>query len=746
MTPSMPESRHWGRALLVFAVCTVIFIWPWIIGDSTIPGASKSQFFPDLLFIAQSWFRGESASWNPYLFAGHPQIADYHGVLLTPYTLLAALDSNPGTRAFDAMTFLFLFLGGTGMIFFGRLNRWHWVASTISALTFMFGGAAIWRIDETGLILAYSLLPLALLYLEFTLRRKNYIYAVVAGVLMTAVLLTRNHLAVLAAALFIARTLWFLLAPPWRAESFRRTLLPALTAFVVCAALSFMPILYTIGLLKHVGPAGADTGAALIPLHFLTFVVPNLFSSSGALENFWGPPSANWPDAALHLSPNMLVLYAGALPVLLMGLIFYPCFWRGRGLVFCFAILFFAFAYALGAHGPIFNLLQTLVPGLRYLATPVDAALFGNVLIAFVTGYLLNVFLTFRANPAALLITGSAILLGSFWLAWVTAQEQGQIIGASPALLLSAVTFAIGVFVLLLSRNLIATWPSFGAGLLIVFVLIDLRLHNGPNSSNAAARETYALLDAYSENPALNALKEKLSTHDQNHLDRFALQVTVPQWQGVSSVHRFFDIGVRPVIALPWVSEILSPSNVGDKIQKFMQLLGLRTTVFENRHDATTKSASQDPSVLNFGSVAIKDADGAFPRLWMASDAVAVTDRAAFQRDGLPALDFAHTVLLENAPAQLPHFNAAGSASFQLYRQSEIEIETQRTEGGYLVLADAWHPWWDATIDNKPTRIYRANLLMRAVIIPAGSHVVRFSFNPVCGALREFGLSAFCKS
>ncbi len=746
MTPSVPESRYWGRALLVLAVCTAIFIWPWIIGDSTIPGASKTQFFPDLLFIAQSWFRGESASWNPYLFTGHPQIADYHGVLLTPYTLLAALDSNPGTRAFDAMTFLFLFLGGAGMIFFGRLNRWHWVASAISALTYMFGGAAMWRIDETGLILAYSLLPLALLYLEFTLRRKNYIYAIVAGLFMAGVLLTRNHLALLAAGLFVARILWFMLAPPWRAESFRKTLFPALTAVIVCAAISFIPALYTLNLFKTVGVADTEAQAALIPLHFLTFVVPNLFSSSGLFENFWGPPSANWPDAGLRLSPNMVVLYAGALPVLMMGLVLYPRFWRGRGLIFCFAILFFAFAYALGAHGPFYNALTVALPALRYFGTPVDAALLGNILIAFVTGYLLNVFLTFRANPAGLLIFGSSVLLGSFWMAWVTAQEQGQIIAASPSLLLSAVTFAIGVFALLLSRSLMATWPSFGAGLLIVFVLVDLRLHNGPNSSNAASRDSYALLDVYSDNPSLNALKEKLSSHDPNQADRIDLQVTAPQWQGIPSAHRFYDMGTRPELALPWVFTALNMPQSMDNIQTLTQILGLRDTVRENRREAFAKPvATADASVSTFGNITFKDTSGAFPRLWMANDAIAVTDRAAVLRGGLPALDFAHTVLIENAPAQLPHFNSAGSISFQLYRQSEIEIETQRTEGGYLVLADAWHPWWQASIDNKPVRTYRSNLMMRTVIVPAGSHVVRFSFDPVCGAFREIGITAFCK-
>jgi uncharacterized membrane protein YfhO len=78
-----------------------------------------------------------------------------------------------------------------------------------------------------------------------------------------------------------------------------------------------------------------------------------------------------------------------------------------------------------------------------------------------------------------------------------------------------------------------------------------------------------------------------------------------------------------------------------------------------------------------------------------------------------------------------------GNARILRYQNTDIEIEADSTDGGFVVLNDVWHPWWRATVDGTPVEILKANVLFRAVVVPAGRHVVRFTFHPFAGALAE---------
>ncbi len=53
------------------------------------------------------------------------------------------------------------------------------------------------------------------------------------------------------------------------------------------------------------------------------------------------------------------------------------------------------------------------------------------------------------------------------------------------------------------------------------------------------------------------------------------------------------------------------------------------------------------------------------------------------------------------------------------------------TEGdGVLIVSDTYYPGWRATIDNVPTTIYQANINQRAVKIPKGNSIIKFTYTP----------------
>ena len=109
-----------------------------------------------------------------------------------------------------------------------------------------------------------------------------------------------------------------------------------------------------------------------------------------------------------------------------------------------------------------------------------------------------------------------------------------------------------------------------------------------------------------------------------------------------------------------------------------------------------------------------------------------------------PEFDPTATVLLDGepeiagAPEELSH-PTDSAVRIRHYENTIVEIEVEAATEGFIVLNDVWHPWWTAEVDGRSTVIHRANVMFRAVRVPAGKHLVRFEFTPFSGAIAELG-------
>jgi uncharacterized membrane protein YfhO len=93
---------------------------------------------------------------------------------------------------------------------------------------------------------------------------------------------------------------------------------------------------------------------------------------------------------------------------------------------------------------------------------------------------------------------------------------------------------------------------------------------------------------------------------------------------------------------------------------------------------------------------------------------------------------------LEKPPHEFIPVTAEGSARIVSYRNTEIVVATDAPAPALLILNDVWHPWWRACIDGASADILKANVLFRAVVVPAGAHRVRFSFHPFASTFGKF--------
>jgi uncharacterized membrane protein YfhO len=60
-----------------------------------------------------------------------------------------------------------------------------------------------------------------------------------------------------------------------------------------------------------------------------------------------------------------------------------------------------------------------------------------------------------------------------------------------------------------------------------------------------------------------------------------------------------------------------------------------------------------------------------------------------------------------------------------------LDLQVTAEENSLLVLSDTYYPGWKAFVDGKGTNIYRADYTFRAVPLNAGTHRVRFVYDPM---------------
>ena len=753
--------------LAIFLLAFLLPAWPWLSGEVTIPWDAKSQFFPQVQFLASSFARGEWPWWSPNVFAGWPQISDPQSLSFAPlYVLLAAFNAAISLRAFDAVTFAYLFLGAVGIILLFHDRGWHAGGALVAAMAFALGGSASARIQHTGQIVSLAYLPLALWLVARALERSSWRAGLAAGAVGGLMAIGRDQVALLSLYVLAGFALAYWVAGEAPLARVRASIKPLAAAAVSGSFIAAVPIIMTTLLAARSNRPeisfAAAAGGSIHPVHLLQFAFADLFGAMDPNVEYWAPQSPIW-DAAwgwpgLYLSQNMPLVYAGALTfvaVVSFGLI--------RGLAWAREIRFFTIAaafmllYALGAYTPAFRLMYDLLPDVALYRRPADATFVLVALVAVIAGYLVHRWLTGTVPPATRLqrafeIAGPMVLIaGALVLA-------ASVVGIQPALVpvVTAVVFtAAAVAVLALARRLDARWPVGAVALIAAFMVLDLAWNNAPHVSTALPPARFDALRANTDNETVRLLKGRLAAAAApDRRDRVELIGIDYHWPNLSLAQGFDHVFGHNPLRLRWFHDA---THAGDTVaipsqrvfsplypsyrSAFADLLGVRfiaTGVPVEQIDSSLK-----PGDLNF-IARTKDAyvyenPRALPRVMLLAD-WRLANFDELLHTGWPNVDPRRTVLLKKAPIGFSRSAAAGtvgSARLVRYANTEVVVEVAAPAGGVLLLNDVWHPWWHASIDGMDAEILKADVIFRAVVCPRGRHVVHFTFRPFAGAVAE---------
>jgi hypothetical protein len=128
----------------------------------------------------------------------------------------------------------------------------------------------------------------------------------------------------------------------------------------------------------------------------------------------------------------------------------------------------------------------------------------------------------------------------------------------------------------------------------------------------------------------------------------------------------------------------------------------------------------------------------ALPRAWLAGAVTPMTDAEAIGTvkssrlpDGRP-FD-ARTIALID-PSSVPSASrfTPGESDVRVTRigDGDIGIRVSSSGGGFLVLSENAYPGWRARIDGGEVPIYRTDVTLQGVVVPAGAHRVDFTMEP----------------
>ncbi len=738
----------------------LIAVARWYLDDSVVPWDSKNQFYAFFRFLADSVHAGTSFFWNPYHYGGHPSIADPQSLVFSPpFVLWALLDPSPSLRAFDLIVQLHLLAGGLAMAGLGWRRGWPAAASILAAAIFMLGGAASARLNHTGIILSYGLLPVALLTMEIALERCSRIYALLFAFVMSTIVLGRNQVALMLSLVIVAMALREIALAPSPLAYVRERIGIFALILIAGIAMTAIPVLLSVQLAmlsnrpEVLLPEALQ--ASLHPSNLANALFANVFGSHAPGYAYWGPHYSIVPDVAAT-DGSFNYIFAGAAPMLLL-------LWLGvaggrlgsRGIRLLSVMLLVALMFTLGRYTPLFPFVFEHVPGFSYFRRPVDATFVMVFLSAVLCGHLLADYVargapTLRPLPLALLVSALIAIGVSAWSILGMSKHQNDAVWS----------VALGMVPIMATVAALYFWRAperrcIAASCLVLVAAGELLFWNAASRLNADSIKNYEMLERTTAEDA-DAMRllgvEIARRHTEGARPRVEIVGLGGQWQNLSMIRKIeATTGYNP-LRIGIYDRYVSPSETGwlASARRFpasfngydcalAQALGLEYLVIDRPIDELKqmRRPSRLEPLMAGPRVWIYRIPGAMPRVKFSSR-IRIADLDATRSDGQlvnpPQRDevVIDTETPPTVPAWLGALNqAASSAKIKSWRPGEIVVEVNAAGAGVLVLHDTYYPGWTATIDGNPVPILRAEVLFRGVEVPAGLRTVVFRFEPL---------------
>ncbi len=737
-----------GLAVAALAGVTLVFYHGlWLPGLVLIKRDAFRFHLPIKQYLIERVSSGELPQWFPYEALGRPFIGAASTGVFHPFTALYFL--LPVPDAYRASTFLSCLLAGLGAFALGHALNLSRTGALVAGIAFMLSGYVVSLTDNLVYLYSICALPLFCAALEKALGGAR-VWTVAAAGLWASVFLngdvqTGYYYGFIALLWTAAR------APGSRLQaSLRLMLVAGLTALL--AGIQLGPAWAVFEGSDRMNPALFHEQALRWSTHPLRLVTALASPVDGAASPadmgrfFFGSPTVEGGLSGLLAES----LYLGV-PVTGLALI---GAWYRRDLRVLAVLSSLALLLALGRFGGLYELLYQLVPFWSAFRYPEKFMGIVSFAVAMLAGAGLDAVRTGKSPVApwlvaAVLCAGAGLSLRTEAAgAWTAAHfmappglAQAVTSSAALAFFFSAIA-ALGMWLVVLGARRGLLPVRFLLIVTVAIIALDLgranleAYHTGPAEAASFTPPFIEILKAregalHPGRFRLVSLRSKtfIPTTAFNLLgydaatiaSRQALDLEYNTQFHVESADHYLP-GLNPVFA----------SMIERK-------LGVEAAARYNvTYYVGRRFLLKEPSFARALVAELPEYDLALftnptpakPRAYLSPK----PERLASPVDPVALLarpDFLSGAVdvIETSDATLPGPAPGGLAVIEQYAPENVRVRVETPQPAVLILLDAYDKGWTASLeDGTPLPILRANAIVRAVVMPAGNHVITFSY------------------
>jgi hypothetical protein len=735
---------------LLMALC-LLFFWPILTPNPDDRGSFRAgdfyvQTYACSTYTARELLNGQLPLWNPYVNSGHPFLADVQNSPLYPANLITILFSAPwgySVLALELEAIAHFFLAGVFTYFLGRrLFRQRGVA-LVTAAVFTFGGYLTSFPPLQLPILETAIwLPLILLLLDLGVEKlagrsqggpglapgqsspqgrstsRGLLYCMMGGVVL-AVAILAGHPQTALYLLYVAAA-WYAFRAWGSGAIARLPLVVGFLAFVgVGGGLSAVQLLPAVELMRlsiRASAAYQDLASGFALRDLIQIVLPRV--------------TGVWSPLYVGVFPLTWVLFAWS--VWFKRDITAPSRQWRRSVGFWTVMAMLALLLTLGGETFLFGFFYLGVPGFDLFRSQERIALVFSLSLALLAGYGLQHFMVLisqaqdrRTSYVILSRLTLALLAVAGCLTLLLYLGQNQAGGDQGRLLQD--TMGLTLFVgLLLAANwlwiFVGTHRSWhigpALGLLLALVIFDLFTFHAPTNIQSRRPERQVSSSALIQ--ALQAAEE----------DR-PFRVHHGGWHLLGNYGCIF--GVEDTLGASQL-QLASYARFLEQVpqERAWDMLNVRYVVTWQAQLHVPSEVTYHTTTRRGDDVYLHRLEADTSRAWVAFRGEMASDDQALELLSQPDFD-RYGIALLDTPVDPPLPSELGQAQvrFTSFSAEHLQVTVDTSTRGILVLSELYYPGWQAWLDGQEVPIRRANTLLRAVEVPAGTHLVEMRFRPL---------------